>query len=239
MDLSQYEFVDFTTPMPSQAPGWQRPNVEAPQRRSADPQALPPSADQDVQNPSLSNEMLRGWVNRYFVVVGGRRMGPYYVRRWKQNGKLYKEYVELRDVERIKAACQRYREKRRRERGVAWLFRNVTSNLAYTFRMVKRSLKGNLRPEDYAHLALLETQGYKVPRHPSLRTQTPRPPKPPKPPKPQKPPKSRRPKQPRNLWSPLALIKKRVAGKPKLVLTPEDQEALIARITASLRARRS
>ena len=120
MDLSGYELVDFTAPAPIVCAPDLQCNGPTPEQRPADPRAL--------QEPGYGNEMLRGWVNRYYVVVGGKRLGPYFVRRWKQNGKLCKEYVELRDVKRVKAACERYREKRKRERGVAWLYRNVAGN---------------------------------------------------------------------------------------------------------------
>jgi hypothetical protein len=55
----------------------------------------------------------RGWVNTYYRNYKGKRLGPYYVRRWKVGNKLHREYIKPADVERVKAECQAHREGRR------------------------------------------------------------------------------------------------------------------------------
>lgn len=122
-----------------------------------------------VQTIQTRPQRLRGWVNAYYVTVGGRRCGPYYARRWKQNGKLHKEYVAENDVQRTRDACERYRESRRRQRSVDIQFTTVSGNLNFLLRMAKRVIKGNIRPEDKDHLVRLDTLGIKAHGRPALR----------------------------------------------------------------------
>ena len=56
---------------------------------------------------------LKGCVNTFYRHYKGRRLGPYFVRRWKIGRKVYREYIKPADVERVRAACQAYRESRR------------------------------------------------------------------------------------------------------------------------------
>ena len=130
MDLSGYQFVDFT----SQAPVPEEAGVPQPKANSEQP----------------TGEALRGWVNSYYIKMNGKRLGPYYVRRWKQNGKLHKEYVEARDLQRVKEACERYRQKQRRGRTIAAIYRDVQGNLAYTlaqFQEAHRAAADNLEAD--------------------------------------------------------------------------------------------
>src|SRR5438105_12463459 len=103
--------------------------------------------------------MLPGWVATYYVRYGEKREGPYYVRRWKRNRKLHKEYVKPGDLERVQAACRRNRERRHRQVQCGKELTAVAGNLNFLLRMVRRSRKGTLRPEDYRHLEILETHG--------------------------------------------------------------------------------
>jgi len=55
----------------------------------------------------------RGHVNKFYRHYKGKKLGPYYVRRWKINGRLHKEYIKPKDVERVKAECQAHRQKQK------------------------------------------------------------------------------------------------------------------------------
>ncbi len=55
----------------------------------------------------------RGSVNCFYRTYKGKRLGPYYVRRWKVGRKIHREYIKPQDVERVKAECQAYREGKR------------------------------------------------------------------------------------------------------------------------------
>ena len=71
----------------------------------------PKTMTANSQPPALSPQpSKRGWVNCFYRYYKGRKLGPYYVRRWKENGKLCKEYVKPQDLERIRAECQLDRE---------------------------------------------------------------------------------------------------------------------------------
>lgn len=149
-----YEIVDLMTTSPA---------VSEP----PEPQNLIDSYLRHPQSDDLRPQ--KGWVNAYYITVGGKKLGPYYARRWKENGKLHKEYVAEEDVERVKAACQLYRERRRRQRLIGRQFETVAGNLNFLWRMVKRSIKGTLRPDEKEHLQRLETQGIKAPGRPPVR----------------------------------------------------------------------
>ena len=113
---------------------------------------------------------LQGWVATYFVNKGGRKVGPYYTRNWKRNGKLYKQYIKASDVETIRAACQANRERKKRQRALAQNFTRTIQNLNFLERIAKRSETQPLRTEDYAHIEKIEQEGFAVEGRPRLRT---------------------------------------------------------------------
>ena len=55
----------------------------------------------------------RGHVNVFYRYYKGKKLGPYYVRRWKIGRKLFKEYIKPKDVERVKAECKAFKEGRK------------------------------------------------------------------------------------------------------------------------------
>ncbi len=118
---------------------------------------------------------LQGWVATYFVNKGGRKVGPYYTRNWKRNGKLYKQYIKASDVETIRAACQANRERKKRQRALAQNFTRTIQNLNFLERIAKRSETQPLRTEDYAHIDKIEQEGFAVEGRPKLRTSIPSP----------------------------------------------------------------
>ena len=108
----------------------------------------------------------KGWINTYYRYYKGKRLGPYYVRRWKLNGKLHKEYIKPDQVEEARAECQRHREAKKEI--VRWL-NNTTTNLKYLERMIKWSDQGRLRPEDHAYIDRIQKEGYDIGGRPPLR----------------------------------------------------------------------
>lgn len=44
----------------------------------------------------------------------GELHGPYYYRFWRENGRLRKEYIPLAQVETVRAACEEWRQRKRR-----------------------------------------------------------------------------------------------------------------------------
>jgi hypothetical protein len=122
-----------------------------------------------ANSPHPTAHTLRGWITAEYIPYKGKKLGPYYVRRWKQNGKLHRQYIKPSDLEKVKAACQNHRQKRTAQSQCAKELTIVAGNLNYLLKMIKRSLKGLLRPEDHDHLAILETQGPNVPGRPNLR----------------------------------------------------------------------
>jgi hypothetical protein len=111
----------------------------------------------------------KGWIIAQYTHYRGKRLGPYYVRCWKVNGKTHKEYIKPADLERVRAACEANRERRRRGIKIAADFYNTAGNLKWLVRMTRRSEKGALRNEDYEHIVRIEANGYSTPGRTKLR----------------------------------------------------------------------
>ena len=118
---------------------------------------------------SALNAPLPGWVNTYYRYHRGKKLGPYHVRRWKVGPRLFKQYIKPSDLEKIKSACERYREKRKRQSAFAREYTLQESNLNYLLRLCKRLRRGALRQEDYAFALEIERNGYSIPGRPKLR----------------------------------------------------------------------
>ena len=108
-------------------------NASATPRYSAPPRETP-------KNPP--GEPLRGWVAQYFRRYKGRKLGPYYVRRWKVGNKLRKEYIKPQDVERVRAECLAYREASQRKREGARKCNTFIDNYSFLGRMMNKYEKG-------------------------------------------------------------------------------------------------
>ena len=119
--------------------------------------------------PTAPLQPLRGWVSTFYVKTGSKRFGPYHVRTWKKGRKIYKEYVKPADLEKVKAACQAYKEKRKRQRAKDKELINTFANLNYLVKLSKRQGKVPLRPEDIEHMRNIMRYGYAIPNTPSLR----------------------------------------------------------------------
>jgi len=112
---------------------------------------------------------LRGWINTFYVTQSGVRRGPYHARVWKVGPKTFKEYIKPADLEKVRAACQAYRERRKRQRARDKELSNLYGNVNYLYRLAKRESKGPLRPEDYEHMRRIDDLGYFIPGRPNLR----------------------------------------------------------------------
>jgi hypothetical protein len=113
--------------------------------------------------------ILQGWVSTFYVNYAGRKLGPYHARTWKANNKVHRQYIKPADLDRVRAACQANRELRQRGVQIAADFYNTVGNLKWLAKMANRLRKGNLRPEDYAHVERIESEGYATPGRTKLR----------------------------------------------------------------------
>jgi hypothetical protein len=84
------------------------------------------------EQPSSPPTPLRGWVNSYYRHYKGKKLGPYYVRRWKVNGKIRRQYLKPEDVEKVRAACEVNRD--RRKSGPK--YRALLDNFRFQWRMI-------------------------------------------------------------------------------------------------------
>jgi len=125
---------------------------------------------QNAQHSALSPQHLNGWVSKFFVHYNGRKLGPYYARCWKENNKQKREYIKPADLERVREACQRYRDHRKAISNTTRDFSTLTGNLNYVARMAKRIAKGFLRPEDYVFIEKIKDNGFNTPGRPKLRS---------------------------------------------------------------------
>jgi hypothetical protein len=105
----------------------------------------------------------KGWVNTYYRYYKGKKLGPYYVRRWKVGNKLHREYVKPADVERVKAECQANREGRRR-------INRMLDNFNFLGQMLNRYDAGKLvtpAMEDY--IRRIHHEGIYITGRPQMR----------------------------------------------------------------------
>ena len=118
---------------------------------------------------STSPSPLRGWVGEYFVRSGTHKFGPYFARYWKENGKTRKQYIKSADLEKVRAACQAYREIRKAGTRIRGEFNIQSGNLKWLHRMNKRLDKGPLRDEDWAFMHVMNRNGFNISGRPLLR----------------------------------------------------------------------
>lgn len=115
-------------------------------------------------------DILRGWITTFYIRRGAKSHGPYYARTWRVKGKLKRQYIKPEDLERVRAACQRFRERRKKQIEVSKGYNLIAGNLNFLFRMFKRSQKRNRpRQHEAAHLAGIQTEGLQAPNRPNLR----------------------------------------------------------------------
>jgi hypothetical protein len=130
----------------------------------SDPQhrnTVTPKPMNSTQHSALSSQAsLRGWVNSFYRHYKGKRLGPYYVRRWKVGRKLHREYIKPQDVERIKAECAAHRERQQTKSEGARRTNNFVSNFAFMAKMLLLWERGkDSTPAQYAYLQRIDQEG--------------------------------------------------------------------------------
>ncbi len=113
---------------------------------------------------------LPGWINTFYRHHKGKKLGPYYVRRWKAGGKIHRQYIRATDIAKARAACDAHRVRKKRQSAFAHEYKRLEGNLNYLARMCKRLRKRSLRDEDYRFANEIEQHGYAIPGRPLLRT---------------------------------------------------------------------
>lgn len=127
----------------------------------------------EPSNPAIQNQATKkGWINCFYKTYKGKKLGPYHVRRWKQHGRLYKEYIKPQDLERVKAECQAHKERKKKGSEISRWLNNTIGNLNYVDRMAKWAEQGRLRPEDKAFLTRIEQEGFAIDGRPKIRQNT-------------------------------------------------------------------
>src|SRR5690349_6276646 len=123
------------------------------------------------QPSALSPQPLkRGWINTYYRYYKGKKLGPYYVRRWKHNGKTHKEYIKPKDLETVRSQCEAYRERRMRQLICAMECKALIDNHKFChFMMIRCDKNLPIRPEWAAHIERIHQHGPFVPGRPRLR----------------------------------------------------------------------
>ncbi len=124
-----------------------------------------PQTDQTNTEPTL-----KGWITTYFRYHKGKKLGPYYIRRWKHNGKTFKEYIKLADLEKVKKACQANREKRQRQQLTSLRCQCLLRNFKLLCHVQTRLDNDQfVRPDLARHVEYITRNGPFVPGCPPLR----------------------------------------------------------------------
>ena len=129
----------------------------------------------NTQPSALNPQPLPGYVVTFYQHYKGNKLGPYYARHYIVRGKRKKQYIKKEDLERVRAACQAYREKIKTGKQIARDLRNTLGNINWLYRMSRRLEKRPIRPEDHAFAAMIEKHGISIPGRPKLRNRNPHP----------------------------------------------------------------
>lgn len=70
----------------------------------------------------------------------GHLHGPYFVRRWSQDGHEHKAYVRPEDVERVRDACAAWQHAHMIQREALWVARLDARQLIQEIRRIEREL---------------------------------------------------------------------------------------------------
>lgn len=137
-----------------------------PVRRSGAKEEQPPTINQ--QPPTL-----KGWVTTQHQFYNGKKLGPYYFRRWKENGKLHKQYIKPSEVEKVRAQCAAHRAERNYQQSLNKDFRLFRGNWTFYTRIVERCHKRPVTPEQSEFTKRIVDKGFFIPGRPSLRRKLP------------------------------------------------------------------
>ena len=99
----------------------------------------------------------RGCVNAFYRYYKGRKLGPYFVRRWKVGRRVHKEYIKPENVEKVRAACAEYRETVRAARRQA---NKLIDNFSFLGNMMNRLDRGQtVRPDQAEYIERIAREG--------------------------------------------------------------------------------
>ena len=118
---------------------------------------------------TASEHILPGWITTFYIKHRGKRLGPYYARMWKKNGKRYREYVKHADLARVRAACERYRQKRERVVQTNKWTRTTCLNLSFLSRIDRKPKPSSIRQEEFEHVERIAAAGLDVEGRPIQR----------------------------------------------------------------------
>ncbi len=112
----------------------------------------------------------KGWVNCFYRYYKGKKLGPYYVRKWKVGRNVHKEYIKPADVERVKAQCQAYREMQRERKANRKRVSTFIDNWDYLGRMLNRyDTNKPVYPQHEAYIIRLHEEGMYITGRPRTR----------------------------------------------------------------------
>ena len=123
-----------------------------------------------TEYPYLEPAPKPGWINCFYRYYKGKRLGPYYVRRWKVNGKLHREYIKPDQLEQAKAECQAHRERQQRKREGERQGWNALHNWVFLGRMLTRLDAGKeITRDQAAYILRIEREGILITGRPWCR----------------------------------------------------------------------
>jgi len=125
-----------------------------------------------LQPPTIDDQRptTRGWISTTYRHYKGKRLGPYYFRKWKVGKKIHRQYVKPEDVERIRAECQAHREKQQTKREGTKQINRLLDNWDFLGRMYFQSECGKeARPDQAAYVVRLHTEGMYIIGRPRYR----------------------------------------------------------------------
>jgi hypothetical protein len=135
------------------------------QTTNHEPQATTEAAP---STPQLA--ALKGRIAKFFLSYKGKKLGPYYCRRWKENGKTKKEYVSSKDLPRVQAAIDQYRSDRNYKLARNKQCNLLLTNMRFLWTMMQHRIpKKKLRVENLLHIGRIEKMGIYAPDCPKLR----------------------------------------------------------------------
>jgi hypothetical protein len=122
-------------------------------------------------NPATHDQAIKkGWVTASYRHYKGKKLGPYYFRKWKLGRKTYKQYIKPEDVERVKAACQANRDRRKTLQAGGKKYGAFVDNFRFLGRMNRRfdHHKG-VRKDQAEYIVRLHTEGMYITGRPPYR----------------------------------------------------------------------
>lgn len=106
---------------------------------------------------------MRGCVITCYRQYKGKKLGPYYFRKWKVGRKVFKKYIKPADVEKVQAACQNTKQRRKE-------INRFLDNADWLRRMCERYDRGKeATPEQETYIQRLHREGMHITGRPPFR----------------------------------------------------------------------